>query len=158
MILAGHITSTHAIKGELKVYSDFSLSDKVFCPSQKIWINKKEHEITSSRYHKNHYLITIDNLFDINLVENFRHQDVYIKRESLHLKEGEYILEDLIGMKVYEKQNYLGEIKNIVYNKGGKLLGIKSTHTFYIPFQDYFIKKVLLKKRIVEVENTKGLM
>ena len=55
MILVGHITSTHAIKGELKVYSDFSLSDKVFCPSQKIWINKKEHEITSSRYHKNHY-------------------------------------------------------------------------------------------------------
>lgn len=157
MILVGHITSTHGIKGELKCYSNFSLEHEVFKTNQTIIINNQEHTITSSRFHKNHYLITIDNLEDINLVEEYRNQDVYIKRESLHLPENKYLIEDLVGMGVYEDENYLGEITNIVYNKGGKLLSVLGTHTFYIPLQDYFIKKVDLEKRRVEVENTKGL-
>ncbi len=157
MMLIGHITTSHGIKGELKCYSDFSLADKIFKEGKKIIINHKEHILSSSRFHKNHYLITIDHLNDINLIENFRNQDVYINREELNLPENEYILEDLLNFTVYENEICLGEIKNIVYNKGGKLLNVMGKKSFYIPFQDYFIKSVSLKDKRVMVENTKGL-
>ena len=62
MIVVGHITTTHGIKGELKCYTDFSRQDLVFHENQKVYINGKEHRLTSLRTHKNHYLITLDDL------------------------------------------------------------------------------------------------
>ncbi|MBR1748943.1 MAG: 16S rRNA processing protein RimM [Bacilli bacterium] len=157
MIVVGHITTTHGIKGELKCYTDFSRQDLVFHENQKVYINGKEHILTSLRTHKNHYLITLDDLRNINLVEDFRNQDITVKREDLKLEKEEYLIEELETCSVYEDEIYLGEIKEIRYNKSGYLLSVKKDKTFYIPFQDYFIKKVNLEEKKVTVQNTKGL-
>ena len=157
MIYVGHISSTHGIKGELKCYTNFSRPDLVYKLHQKVYIDGVEHVISSIRFHQNHYLVTFDSLNDINLVENFRNQDVYIKRNHLDLKEKEYLIEELLRFSVFENQNYLGEIVDIVYNKGGNLLNVKGKSSFYIPFQDYFIKDVNIQEKKVVVENTKGL-
>ena len=157
MIYVGHISSTHGIKGELKCYTNFSRPDLVFKLHQKVYIDGQPHMISSIRYHQNHYLVTFDSLNDINLVEDFRNQDIYIERADLELEETEYLIEEILHFSVYENQNYLGEITDIVYNKGGNLLNVKGKSSFYIPFQDYFIKNVNIQEKKVVVENTKGL-
>lgn len=157
MILVGHITGTHGIKGELKCYSDFEKKERVFEPHFPVYIKGNKHVITSARFHQNHYLITLDEIYDINQIEEFRNQDVFIKREDLGLEEGEYLLQELIGFQVYEQEIYLGEIQDIVYNKGGKLLKVKKEHSFYIPYQSYFIENICGEERKVLVHNTKGL-
>ena len=46
-----------------------------------------------------------------------------------------------------------------MYNKAGILLKVKNeTKEFYIPKNDYFIKKVNMEKKIVETENAQGLI
>ncbi len=157
-IYFGYITSTHGLKGELKCFSTFERTDLVFKPNFPIYINDHQHLITSSRPHKTFTLITIDNLKDINLVEQFRHQKIYIERHDLPLKENEFLFMDLIGFTVSEDGKKLGKVTEIRYNNGGILLNVASSSSFLIPYQDFYIKKIDWLKGQIEVKNAKGLM
>lgn len=157
-IYFGKTTMTHGIKGELKCYTDFEKKELVLKNKIPIYINNQKHVISTSRPHQNHYLITIDNLLDINLVEEFRNKAIYIERSDLNLEENDYLIEDLIGMNVKEGEELLGKVTDIRYNKGGLLLHIKNSSSFYIPYQDNFIDKVDLEKETIYVKNAKGLM
>ena len=46
-IYIGKIVSTHGIKGELKILSDFDYKSKVFVVGKKIIIDDKEYTIKS---------------------------------------------------------------------------------------------------------------
>ena len=67
MIFIGKTVSTHGIKGELKVISEFERKDLAFQVGKTVLINNIEHRISSIRYHKNYILMGIDDLDNINL-------------------------------------------------------------------------------------------
>lgn len=154
----GYTTMTHGIKGELKCYTSFEQKEKVLTKKFPIYINGTRYEITSARPHKNHYLITIDSLKDINLVEEYRNQKIYIERDDLHLKEEEYLFSDLIGFSIIEIEENLGIVKDILYNKSGIYLEVLNEKKYYIPWQDTFILRVDTKNKQILVQNAKGLM
>ncbi len=157
-IYIGKITTTHGIKGELKVISDFEKKDRVLKPGFKIIINNNEHVITKSHIHKNNYLITIDNINDINLVENFRNSEIYIFRSNLNLKPNEYLLSDLISFEVFDKEDYIGTVENIASNSANNLLVIKGDKLFYIPFIEVYIKNVDIANKKIDTLNGKELI
>lgn len=152
----GFTTMSHGIKGELKFYPELFEFNQYTHLKLPVFINGQPHTITSVRQHKNHYLIRIDELEDINLIEEFRNQKVFIKRESLKLKDNDYLVSELIGYLVLEGQVELGKVSDIRYNNGGILLQV--ANKFYIPFQDNFIKEVLVNEKKIIVANAKGLM
>lgn len=156
-IYFGKTTMTHGLKGELKLYTEFSLKEKVLKKDFPIYIANQLHHLSNIRFFKNHYLIEIDNLKDINLVEEFRHQKIYILENDLHLKENEFIIEKLLDYSVFEEDIFLGKIREIIYNKNGYLILVFNETHFYIPFNDYFILKIIDEKKCVLVKNTKGL-
>lgn len=45
-----------------------------------------------------------------------------------------------------------------MYNNGNILLSITGDKDFYIPYNDYFIKKVDLENKIINTENAKDLI
>ena len=45
-----------------------------------------------------------------------------------------------------------------MYNNGNILLIIEGQKNFYIPYNDYYIRKVDLKNKIVYTENAKDLI
>lgn len=157
-IFVGYTTMTHGLKGELKFYTDVSFKDRFLKKDFPIFIHFYPHKITSVRPHKNHYLITIDSLFDINLVENFRNKDVYILESDLQLLENEVVLELLVDFFVYEKEECLGKVNNILYNKGGVLLEIQGKSKFLLPYQPYFIDEIFKKEKKIMVQNVKGYL
>ena len=75
---------------------------------------------------------------------------VYIKRSDLDLKEDEYLLNDLIGYKVYEDSKLLGKVSSISFNNNVLL---KIDDIFYIPFIDEFIEKVDVKTKKIMTRN-----
>jgi len=158
-IKIGKLVNTHGIKGEVKILSDFTKKDLVFIPGFKIYIgNKKTLMIINSyRHHKMFDMITLKGITNINDVLQYKGLDVFVNKEDLNLK-GDYLLEDLIGMEVYEDRCLIGKINDLVYNNGNDLISVLGNKNFYIPIKGNFIKKVNTEKRIVEVENTKGLI
>lgn len=155
-IFVGRTTMTHGIKGELKFYTDFSRKDLILKKDFPIYIQNQLHTITSCRPHKNHYLITIDGKKDINLVEEFRNQKLFILESDLHLKEEDVLFELLEGFEIFENGNLLGKVSNVLYNKGGVLLEIKNEKKFFLPYQESFIDSVSKKERKIFVRNVKG--
>ena len=147
-IFAGKITDTFGIKGELKVATNFEMAERVFKPGNKVVISGQWHEITSVRYHKKQYLITIDHLTNINLVLIYKGNNLYFKREDLGLKEGEYLLTDLIGFTVWEGETGFGLVTEIINDSHNPLLKVEQS--FYIPLNGDFIQRVDLKaKRVI---------
>ncbi len=154
----GYITMTHGIKGELKLYSDFSKKEKILIPNFPVIIKNQQHTITSVRPHKNHFLVTFDSLKDINLVEEFRNQTVFVDLEDIPLESGEVILETLIGYSIECEQEVLGKVKDILYNKGGILLEIDYLKKYYIPYNNYYIEKILENEQKIKVFHAKDLI
>lgn len=159
-IYLGRIVNTHGIKGELRLLSDFEKKERVFKKDFPIYIGreKKKETITNYRHHKEFEMITLKGYENINEVLKYKGENVYINREDLHLEEKEYLYVDLIGLSVYESEEKLGIVKNIVYNKNNILLYIEASKNFYIPLNQEFIKKVDGKGGKIEVENAKGLI
>ena len=59
-VFIGKIVSTHGIKGEVRILSDFMYKEKVFFPGNKLVIDDKEYSISSYRVHKNYDRVTFD--------------------------------------------------------------------------------------------------
>lgn len=145
-IYIGKIVSTHGIKGEVKIISDFFEKDKIFKKGFKLYLTPLYHEevINTYRVHKNYDMVTFDGYNDINEVLKYVGMGVYIKRSDLNLNEDEYLLNDLIGYEVYENNKLLGKVSSISFNNNVLL---KIDDKYYIPFIDEFILEVDVKKQ-----------
>ena len=156
-VYVGKFVGTHGLKGELKLKSSFLYKDKMlkegFC--FYIGFSKKKVSLLSYRYHNGLYLMTFEGLLDINLVENFKNDEVYVIRDDLSLGEGEYVFEDYIGLDSYDGDVFLGKVSNIV-NCGlnNYVFDIIGTKEILIPLNEKFIDKVILGDKIIfkEVE------
>ncbi len=151
-VYLGFITGTHGIKGELKIKSDFEQKVKVFKKGFKIYINNQEFTITSYRHHKDFEMVTIDDMYDINMVIKYVKNNVFINRCDLNLKADEYLVNDLIDFFVYDEEVLLGKVKEIRYNKVEKFLYVEGNKNFYIPYRCEFIKNVdIASKKIYTI-------
>jgi 16S rRNA processing protein RimM len=104
-------------------------------------------------------MVTLKGYSNINEVLKYLKLLVYVKKEDIELKSDEYILEELVGLNVIEDGICLGKVNEIVYNNSNILLNVVSNeHSFYIPNNANFIKKVNLDNNEVIVENAKGLI
>lgn len=157
-IFVGKISGYHGVKGELKVISDFEKRDNSFKKNNKIIIDNEVFEITSSRIHKNNYLITLNGLFDLNLVDKYIGKNLFIRRNDLNLSEDEYLLMDLIDFSVKDNDIFLGKVENIMYNKNNNFLCVNGENKFYIPLIDVYIKKVDVINKVIETINGKDLI
>ena len=67
-VYLGKIVSTHGIKGELKLKSEFPYKAKAFKVGNEIIIEDKKYKIKTYRVHKQYDMITLDEFTDINEV------------------------------------------------------------------------------------------
>ncbi len=157
LVYVGKIVNTHGIKGELRIKSDFERKDLIFKVGNKIIIDKEEHEIRSYRVHKVFDMITIDNLDNINDVIRFVGKNVYVSRDSLKLKNNDYLLSDLVGLSVVFNDKVYGIVKDYSYDIN-PLLKIEFDKNYYIPINSNYIKSVDLENKILVVDDIEGLI
>lgn len=156
----GKITSTHGLKGELKLKSSFLYKEKVLKKDFCFYIgeNKEQVILSSSRYHNGFDLLTFKNYNDINDVENFRNKEVYVKREDLNLKENEYLHEDYIGLNVYFDNKKIGTITDVIdCGNQNYVLIVTGEKEILIPLNDKFIKQIVLNDKI-QLKEVEGLI
>lgn len=158
-IKIGKLVNTHGIKGEVKILSDFTKKELIFTPDFTVYLGNKKipMQITSYRHHKIFDMVCFKGINDINAVLEYKGLDVYINRDDLNMK-NDYLLEDLVGLTIVENERKLGKVTEIMYNNGNNLLSITGEFNFYIPLKGDFIKKVDLEKKVIEAENTEGLI
>lgn len=154
-VCIGKIVNTHGIKGELRILSDFEYKDKVFKKGISLFVGplKKEYVINSYRHHKIFDMVTFVDYNNINDVLDLKGLLVYVNRSILEITEEDYLLTDLIGMEVYDKDKLLGVVKDYYLDSGNTLLAIKGTKDFYIPLKSNYIEKVDTKNKKIITNN-----
>ncbi|MBQ6546790.1 MAG: 16S rRNA processing protein RimM [Bacilli bacterium] len=155
----GYITSTHGLKGELKLKSSFTYIDRVLQPEFSLYIgdNKEQVTLIKHRFHKGMYLLTFKGYEDINLVENFRNKKVYIIKEDLNLKNDEFLFEDYIGLKAYYSDKNIGTITDIIDCGNNNYVFSINDSEILIPLNKDFIEKVILNDRVL-FKDVEGLI
>ncbi len=114
----GVISSTHGIKGEVKV---FPTTDDVnrFKELKKVILDTGKEllpmEIEGVKFFKQMAILKFKGIDDINDVEKYKGKDLLVDRENaVKLEEGEYFIYDLIQSEVItdegEMLGYLAEI------------------------------------------------
>lgn len=162
--LVGVITSTHGIKGEVKVKSDTSFDR--FNVGNKLFLKKngqtKEIIINSHRIHKGYDLITFNDLKNINDVLEYVGCEIYVDvSEFDELEDGEFYFDDLIDLNVYDDEGaLLGKVIDINEVPQGIILELKKLDNSkaYIPFVDEFIKEINLEEEKIVITPIEGLL
>ena len=108
----GAITSTHGIRGEVKVFpttddpARFKKLKKVILDTGKRQIDM---EIQSVRFFKQFVIVKFKGIDNINDVEQYKGSSLFVSRENaVSLEENEYYIADLIGMEVFTEEGHFG--------------------------------------------------
>ena len=154
MLYIGTLVNTHGIKGEVKVISNFKYKEEVFKKYNIIYINDKKYIINTHRTHQKFDLLTFTGYENINDVIELKGNKIYINREDYTFSG--ILNEDLYGKKVYDKDKYIGNLKEIIDNKNQELLVIeKDNKTYLVPYVDEFVKEI---NEDIKLDLIKGLI
>ena len=159
-ILIGKIATTHGIKGELKLLSDFPYKEKVFFVGNTFIIDNIEYKVKSYRPHKKFDMVTFEGYNDINDIEFLLRKKVYIQKEQLNLSDNEILDDELIEYKVLTNNDKLGIIKEIfLASASNKILRVEiEGKEAMIPFNENFVKNIDKNKKEIKIELIGGML
>lgn len=119
LLQVGVITSTHGIKGEVKVFPTTDDPARFKKLKQVILDDGKQQlpmEISSVKFFKNQVIVKFKGIDDINEVEKYRKAALMVTRENaVPLEANEYFIADLIGLNVTSDEGEeLGQITDVL--------------------------------------------
>ena len=160
MLQAGKICNTHGIKGFVKVipWTDFP---EVFENFSRIYVEGKEYKIQQVSYKKASVLLKLSGVDTVSDAEMLKDKTLYcIKNELGDLPQDTYFVADLLGCFVYEKDECLGKLKDIISTGSADVYEIEdeSRKCIYLPaIKENILKIDILEKRI-DVSIPEGLL
>lgn len=119
LLQIGTITSTHGIRGEVKVFP-MTDDNKRFKKLKECFIEYRNEWIPvvckSVKFFKNMVILGFEGIDNINDVEKYRQCKLYVDRQhAVALEKDEYFIADLIGLSVYtQEDNCLGVLTEVI--------------------------------------------
>lgn len=147
-IFIGRIVNTHALKGEVRIVSDFEFKDRIFKENTLLYIgeNKDKEIIETYRKHKQFDMVKFKGIDYINDVLKYKGSKVYIDESILNLKDNEILISELINMDVYNDNKYVGKITEYRSDNGNNMLRVNNK---LIPYNKDFITKIDKENKII---------
>lgn len=165
-ISVGKILNFHGIQGEAKVgfskgQQDFIMSlDKVFV--------RKGHEylplqIVRSRLNKTFALIKFAGIDSVNDILEYKGEVLFVEEDTIRekLKEDEFLIDELVGLSVFDTEdNKLGFVVGVSNNGANDLLSVKtnSKKICLVPFVKAIVISVSIKDKKIVINNLEGLL
>lgn len=140
-IFIGRIVNTHALKGEVRIISDFEFKDKIFKENTFLYIgeNKDKEVIETYRKYKQFDMVKFKGIDNINNVLKYKGSKVYINEEDLKLKDDEILISELLNMDVYNNDKLVGKITEYRSDNGNNMLRVNDK---LVPYNKDFITKI----------------
>ena len=114
----GVISSTHGIRGEVKVFpttddpARFKKLKKVLLDTGK---EQLELEIQSVKFFTQFVIAKFKGIVNINDIEMYKGKSLFVPREdAVALGKDEYYIADLIGMEVFTEEGRFGILKDVM--------------------------------------------
>ncbi len=106
----GKVVNTFGIAGVLKIYTTTNKIDERFKKGKEVIINNNKYIINSFSHKSfNCILLKLEGVTNINEVQDLVNKDVF---QDIVLEDGEFFLDDIIGMDVYSIDDKLLGVVN----------------------------------------------
>lgn len=161
----GVITSTHGIRGEVKVFPTTD-DPKRFDYLEEVIVDMKREpvklEIEGVKYFKQFVILKFKGYDNINDIQQFVKKDLLVTRENaVELEEGEFFICDLVGLKVVtDEGEELGVLKDIMQTGANDVyvVGMKDGSEVLIPSIPQCILEKNPEEGYIRVHLLKGLL
>jgi 16S rRNA processing protein RimM len=126
----GVISSTHGIRGEVKVFPTtddplrFKKLKKVLLDAGR---EQLELEVQSVKFFKQFVIVKFTGIDNINDIEKYKGKGLFVPREdAVPLDEDEYYIADLIGMEVFTEDGRFGVVKDVMETGANEVYIVES--------------------------------
>lgn len=165
LLRVGVISSTHGIKGEVKVFPTTDDPNRYLELKQVKLDTGRELltlEIESVKFFKQMVILKFKGIDNINDIEKYRGKDLLIERDqAVELNEGEYFICDLIDSTVYSDEgDQLGILKDILTGAANDVYVVQMPDgkELLLPCIEDCILDIDAEKKEIKVHVLKGLL
>ena len=130
ILQVGVISSTHGIRGEVKVFPTtddplrFKKLKKVLLDTGR---EQLELEVQSVKFFKQFVIVKFKGIDNINDIEKYKGKGLFVPREdAVPLDEDEYYIADLIGMEVFTEDGRFGVVKDVMETGANEVYIVES--------------------------------
>ncbi len=165
LLQVGIITSTHGVRGEVKVYPTTD-DPRRFRRLREVVLDtgreKLNLEIEGVKFFKQFVILKFKGLDNINDIEKYRQKSLYVTRKNaVRLQRDEYFIADLIGLKVQDEDGAeLGTVKDVIETGANDVYEVQMAdgRSLLLPAIKQCILNVDVENGMMQVHVLEGLL
>ena len=165
LLQVGIITSTHGVRGEVKVYPTTD-DPRRFRRLKEVVLDtgreKLNLEIEGVKFFKQFVILKFKGLGNINDIEKYRQKSLYVTRKNaVRLQRDEYFIADLIGLKVQDEDGTeLGTVKDVIETGANDVYEVEMAdgRSLLLPAIKQCILNVDVENGMMQVHVLEGLL
>ena len=165
LLQVGIITSTHGVRGEVKVYPTTD-DPRRFRRLKEVVLDtgreKLNLEIEGVKFFKQFVILKFKGLDNINDIEKYRQKSLYVTRKNaVRLQRDEYFIADLIGLKVQDEDGTeLVTVKDVIETGANDVYEVEMAdgRSLLLPAIKQCILNVDVENGMMQVHVLEGLL
>ena len=165
LLQVGIITSTHGVRGEVKVYPTTDDPRRFRRLREVVLDTGRENlnlEIEGVKFFKQFVILKFKGLDNINDIEKYRQKSLYVTRKNaVRLQRDEYFIADLIGLKVQDEDGAeLGTVKDVIETGANDVYEVEMAdgRSLLLPAIKQCILNVDVENGMMQVHVLEGLL
>lgn len=165
MLQVGVITSTHGIRGEVKVFPTTDDASR-FKELKEVTLDLGEKqivlEIEGVKFFKKFAILKFKGIDHINDIEKYKGKNLFVTREhAVKLKKDEYFMADLIGLSITdEDEKEIGTLKDVLETGANDVYVIELSdgRELLLPAIKECVLAVNIEARFMKIHILEGLL
>lgn len=161
----GVITSTHGVRGEVKVYPTTDDPKRFKRLKEVILDTGKEQlilEIEGVKFFKQFVILKFKGFDNINDIEKYRQKSLYVTRaNAVRLRKDEYFIADLMGLTVIDEEDKeIGVLKDVMETGANDVYEITMNdgRELLLPAIKQCVLEVNVEEGFIKVHILEGLL
>lgn len=164
-ISVGKILNFHGVQGEAKLGYSKNRED-FLAELREVYIQDgndyKSLEILRLRFTPKCAIVKFKGIDSLNDILEYKNKLIFVKEETAreHLQEDEYLIDELVGLDVYDGDKKVGVVVGVSNNGASDLLSVKTEgkNVSLVPFVKAIVLSVDINNRRIQINNIEGLL
>lgn len=164
-VSVGKILNFHGVKGEAKLGYTKNREDfltQVRFVYLKSGAEYKDFEIENLRFTPKCAIVKFKGINSLNDILPYKGAVVFVDEATARefLEEDEFLIDELVGMNVYDGDKRVGSVVGVSNNGASDLLSVKtlSKNICLVPFVKAIVTSVDMKTKKIQINNIEGLL
>ena len=164
-VSVGKILNFHGVQGEAKL--GYSKEREDFLSQIKeVYVqidnDYKKLDISRIRFTPKCGIIKFKGIDTLNDILEYKNKLIFVTEETARnfLEEDEFLIDELVGLDVYDGEKKVGAVVGVSNNGASDLLSVKTLDKkiSLVPFVKAIVLSVDIKNRKIQINNLEGLL